>query len=146
MRTTLALSAALVLISCVSQTPMPVASPSTATVVDCGSSDLRAPDAYDGAAADCFWGAYKAAKPARWAAVRATVEGDSIPGSISFDGHTFLVTRDMTADRFMAASDRHVWSWRCATITQKPWTSDSKRYGFVLSDCTGGAGPDTAFP
>jgi hypothetical protein len=124
---------------------VPHAGPTASGAVDCGSFDAGH-GTYDAAGTDCFWRAYTGSVPARWSVTMLTVEGDPIPATITFaPGQPIVVTRDVTADAFSSATDRRVWTFRCATIERKPWATDPSRSFFELSVCTGD-GATTAFP
>ena len=122
----------------------PTASPrigTVAAVVDCGVSDARPPAIYPASGMECVWKAYVARTPVRWAVTQYTTEGAPVPSTIAFDGAIVLVTRDRSLDGFSGTADRRLWSWRCRTMTQRPWATDAQRYVFELSDCTGDFAP-----
>ena len=112
-----------------------------AAVVDCGVSDPQPPSIYPASGMECVWKAYAARTPVRWAVTQHTTEGAPVPSTIVFDGATVLVTRDLSLDGFSGTPDRRLWSWRCRTMTQRPWVTDPQRYSFDLSDCTGDSVP-----
>ena len=112
-----------------------------AAVVDCGVSDPRPPSTYPASGMECVWKAYAARTPVRWAVTQYTTEGAPVRSTIVFDGATVLVTRDLSLDGYSATADRRLWSWRCRTMTQRPWVTDPQRYSFDLSDCTGDSSP-----
>jgi hypothetical protein len=113
---------------------------------NCGTTEESTPPAYSATARECIWTAYSAGKAAYWAARGETIEGDPIPGTLSFDPARGLdVTRDVTADRYSSPSNRRVWSWHCTTMTKRVWATDALRYSFELTGCTGD-GPSTTFP
>jgi hypothetical protein len=117
-----------------------------ATPVDCGSVDQRPTDAYDVAGRDCVWNAYQAQRPLIWRVRGTTIEGDPIPGELTFEpGRGFVITRDVTADEFSAPSDRRVWTWRCPAIAKRVWATDPTRYIFEFTSCQGD-GATAAFP
>jgi len=128
--------------------PVSTAAPSLAptakgppAVVDCGVSDPRPPSTYPASGMECVWKAYAARTPVRWAVTQYTTEGAPVPSTIVFDGAAVLVTRDLSLDGFSGTADRRLWSWRCRTMTQRPWVTDPQRYSFDLSDCTGDSAP-----
>lgn len=112
-----------------------------AAVVDCGVSDPRPPSIYPASGMECVWKAYAARMPVRWAVTQYTEEGAPVPSTIVFDGAAVLVTRDLSLDGFSGTADRRLWSWRCRTMTQRPWVTDPQRYSFDLGDCTGDSAP-----
>ena len=122
------------------------APPSTVTPRDCGSfvpsSGLVA---YDAAGLDCFWAAYTAGTPARWAFRQVTMEGDPIPSTIAFDpAQGIVVTHDTTADEYGGAN-RRLMTWRCGVLTKRAWPSDSTHLYLEASGCSG-EGKTTSFP
>ncbi len=115
------------------------------SVVDCGSFDARH-DGYDTAGRECVWNAYMARQAVRWSVTGLTIEGDPIPGTLSFDPvQGIVVTRDTRADQLSASAQRRVDTWRCATMTKKIWATDASRYSFELAGCRGD-GDSAHFP
>jgi hypothetical protein len=105
--------------------------------VDCGRSDLGH-STYDATAIECFWQAYSVGKAVAWQVAQVTVEGDPVPGTLTFDPAVGLVaSRDLTADKFSHPTDRRIWTWRCTTIERKPWPMDPSRVFFELAGCSG---------
>lgn len=128
--------------------PTPSAGPSAtprlgtaAAMIDCFVIDPGPPATYPASGMECVWKAYAARTPVRWAVTQHTIEGDPVPSTIAFDGAVVMVTRDLSLDRFSGTADRRLWSWRCRTMTQRPWVTDAQRYSFDLSDCTGDSAP-----
>lgn len=116
-----------------------------AAVVDCGVSHPRPSSTYPASGMECVWKAYAARTPVRWAVTQYTIEGAPVPSTIVFDGATVLLTRDLSLDEFSGTADRRLWSWRCRTVTQRPWVTDGQRFSFELGDCTGD-GASANFP
>ena len=131
---------ALVLVGACGYQPVPFSG------IDCGTTTEGLDGAYDSKARDCVWSAYSSGAAVQWHLTSTTIEGAPIPQTLRFDTVLgVVVTRDLTADTFSAAADRHRWTWRCAKMTKTPWATDPTRYSFELSSCTG-EGPTTTFP
>jgi hypothetical protein len=146
----LSLAVAIVLATACAPAPGPAPAPSLSSafppnIVDCGSFD-SGHNTYDAAGLECFWRAYSAGAPVRWAVKQLTVEGDPVPEAIQYvPGQAIVVTRDVSADTFSSPIDRRVWIYSCTTVTRRPWATDRSRSFFELTGCTGD-GPTTAFP
>jgi hypothetical protein len=118
---------------------------SPAGTTDCGRSQEMPPAPYDAVARDCVWSAYSSGERARWTVSRRTVEGDPIRATITAQTGFIVVTKDMTADRFSAPSDRRLWAWQCRAMTKRVWATDPLRYFFELAECSGD-GRNASFP
>jgi hypothetical protein len=113
--------------------------------VECGSFEAGH-DGYDQAGVECVWSAYTAQRGARWGVTQLTIEGDPVPAVLSFEpGKAIVVTRDFSADEFMAPGSRRTFTYTCGIMTKTAWPTDPSRYYFALSGCTGD-GPETVFP
>ena len=113
--------------------------------VECGAT-APTRETYDARAFDCFWSAQGTGRSVRLAMTPLTIEGDPIPMVLTYTRASgFEVTRDVRADKFSAAADRRVWTWRCTKLAKRPWSTDPSRYSFELTGCTGD-GPATTFP
>jgi hypothetical protein len=119
--------------------------PRPSSVIDCGMADEGRSGTYDPVGRECFWSAYSAAQPARWAVTTYTNEGDPMPQTISFNGSAIVVTRDASSDRFSSERDRRIWTWSCRTMMRRAWATDAQRFSFELSGCTGD-GAAVSFP
>ena len=122
----------------------PVSTMISVSGTDCGTTEESR--AYSASARECIWSAYSSGRAAYWNVRGVTIEGDPTPSLLSVDPTRGLdVTRDVTADKFSAQSDRRVWSWHCTTLTKRTWATDASRYSFELAGCTGD-GPTAHFP
>jgi hypothetical protein len=112
-------------------------SPTAAAVVDCGVSNSGPGITYDAVGRQCVWSAYASGSPTRWVITSYTTEGAPIRTTLTFESGVLLMTRDMTADGFSSPADRRLWSWRCSTMTKRPFVTDPQHYSFELAGCTG---------
>jgi hypothetical protein len=104
---------------------------------DCGDTEELPPTSYDADARDCVWSAYSSGVPVRWSVMMRTDEGDPTRTILIARPGFIAVTRDMTADRFSAASDRRLWAWQCRMMMRRAWATDPERFFFELTGCSG---------